>query len=280
MKISTPTLGQKWNLPVGIAPSAMQQLVHDDGEKATAAAAKIAGYKAVALTVDTPIAGTRPALIKSKFVMPKHLKFKNFTEDFGGPLDQVSAAVADAHLNEADPDAQKQKSKRSQLGVDPSINWERDMKWLKENTNMEIWVKGVLHPLDADEAIKHGAKGIIVSNHGGRQLDGSISALDALPGIVKIVKGRVPVHVDGGVRRGADIFKALALGADFVWIGRPIWWGLYLDGERGVRWVLETLERELKVVMMCMGCRSLKDIKREMVMPKALLPSMGGAPLW
>lgn len=210
--------------------------------------------------------------------MPKHLKFRNFSEDFGGPLDQATdKRVTD--LESASLDS-RLTQKRAQLEIDPSINWSRDMAWLKENTNMAIWVKGILHPLDAEEAIKYGAAGIIVSNHGGRQLDGCISALDALPGIVKAVKGRVPVHVDGGVRRGADVFKALALGADFVWIGRPIWWGLHFAGEEGVRWIVETLEREFKVVMMLMGCRSLADIKREMIMPRSLLPSLGGPPLY
>jgi len=230
--------------------------------------AEAAGYKAVVLTIVYRRAGTRPTLVKSKFIMPENLKFGNIPGKYRGPLDQAPDAS-----NQPNPDLQA----RETLGVDPSISWERDLPWLKKTTNMQIWVKGVLSPFDAEEAIRYGAAGIIVSNHGGRQLDASISALDALPSIVKVVNGRVPVHVDGGVRRGGDIFRALALGADFVWIGRPIWWGLHADGEAGVRWVIQTLERELKVVMMCMGCRSIADIRRDMIVSKYELPSYGGS---
>ncbi|KAJ6264985.1 hypothetical protein Dda_1140 [Drechslerella dactyloides] len=245
-----------------------------------------AGYKAVVLTVDSPVPGNRPGLIKSNFVMPRYLRLGNFSEDFRGPLDQSASnpdtsttALTDTITNE-NSNGRGENSNNSgsgkQILVDPSVNWERDMPWLQEHTYLEIWVKGVLHPLDAEAAIAHGARGIIVSNHGGRQLDGCISALDALPGIVKAVRGRVPVHVDGGVRRGADVFTALALGADFVWIGRPVWWGLWVGGEEGVRWVLETLEREFRTVMMLMGCRSVGEISREMVVAKSRLLSMGG----
>ncbi|KAF3925999.1 hypothetical protein ABW20_dc0107655 [Dactylellina cionopaga] len=361
-----PQFGQQWSIPVGIAPSAMQQLAHSSGEKATAAAAmkagipfglstfsnysieevkeaggdsvvalqmyflegrrdlnlelvrraEAAGYKAIVLTVDSPIPGNRHGLIKSKFVMPKDIKFRNFCEDFTGPLDQsaqstpppqsqppstkvsdisealetlevskprkpreASIANLESESSQA-PDGSTAPQPRNQLRVDPSINWERDMRWLRENTTLEIWVKGILHPQDAETAVLHGAKGIIVSNHGGRQLDGCISALDALPGVVKAVGGRVPVHVDGGVRRGADIFKALALGAEFVWIGRPIWWGLHANGQEGVEWVVETLVKEFRIVMMLMGCVSVEDIVRKMILPKNSLPSMGGGEIW
>ncbi|KAF3915535.1 hypothetical protein ABW21_db0204159 [Orbilia brochopaga] len=245
--------------------------------------AEAAGYKAIVLTVDSPIPGNRPGLIKSNFILPKHLRLGNFSQDFRGPLDQ-SASNPDASTsaditNETaveNPNVKSNDNTRKQILVDPSVNWERDMAWLKEHTMLEIWVKGVLHPLDAEAAIIHGARGIIVSNHGGRQLDGCISALDALPGIVRAVRGRVPVHVDGGVRRGADVFTALALGADFVWIGRPVWWGLWVGGAEGVRWVLETLEREFRTVMMLMGCRNVSEIEREMVVARNRLLSMGG----
>ncbi|KAK6349490.1 hypothetical protein TWF696_005774 [Orbilia brochopaga] len=222
--------------------------------------AEAAGYKAVVLTVDSPIPGNRPGLIKSNFVMPKNLRLGNFSQDFRGPLDQSASNAnpdastsADTARNGTDSEStnantNSTSSSNKQILVDPSVNWERDMPWLQEHTTLEVWVKGVLHPLDAEAAIVHGARGIIVSNHGGRQLDGCISALDALPGIVRAVRGRVPVHVDGGVRRGADVFTALALGADFVWIGRPVWWGLWVGGEEGVRWVLETLEKEFRTI--------------------------------
>ncbi|KAK6506704.1 hypothetical protein TWF481_005163 [Arthrobotrys musiformis] len=330
----TQQFNQSWSIPLGIAPSAMQQLAHPSGEKATAAAAKsmnipfglstfsnytieevkdaggdsvvglqmyllegrrdlnielvrraeAAGYKAIVLTVDSPVPGNRPGLIKSNFVMPKHMRFRNFSEDFGGPLDQAQDTQSNQPSVAGNPEIATEssqetavKSRGNQLIVDPSINWERDMKWLREVTSLEIWVKGILHPLDAEEAIACGASGIMVSNHGGRQLDTCVSALDVLPAIVKQVNGRVPVHIDGGIRRGGDIFKALALGADFVWIGRPVWWGLEVAGEEGVKWVIQTLKREFEVVMKLMGCRNVGEIRREMVVTKSGLLSMGGS---
>lgn len=128
---------------------------------------------------------------------------------------------------------------------------------------MEVWVKGILSPEDASLAVSHGVSGLIVSNHGGRQLNGSLATLDALPDIVEAVQKRVPVHIDGGIRHGTDIFKALALGADFCWVGRPVLWGLAYKGEEGVGICLRLLKDEIRLCMGLAGCVDVKGIGRE-----------------
>ncbi len=138
--------------------------------------------------------------------------------------------------------------------------WEDVVPWLRKHTKMQIWLKGILTAEDATLAVKHKVDGIIVSNHGGRQLDGCVSTLQALPEVAAAVNGTLPVHLDGGIRRGGDVFRALALGADFVWVGRPALWGLAYDGQRGVELMLEVLREELKICMGLAGCPSLKDI--------------------
>lgn len=128
---------------------------------------------------------------------------------------------------------------------------------------MQVWVKGLATGEDAQLAIQHGCDGIVVSNHGGRQLDGALATLDALPEVVAAVDGRVPVHVDGGVRHGTDVFKALALGADFVWVGRPALWGLAYKGSEGVELMLRLLGDEFRLCMGLAGVCGTADIGRE-----------------
>jgi lactate 2-monooxygenase len=144
----------------------------------------------------------------------------------------------------------------------PSITWE-DLPFLRENTTLPIILKGVLHPDDARHARDQGVDGLVVSNHGGRQIDGELAALDALPRIVDAVGDEMTVLFDSGVRSGADIFKALALGADAVGIGRPYAYGLAVDGERGARTVLENLLAELDLTMGLAGCRRPSEITRQ-----------------
>jgi isopentenyl diphosphate isomerase/L-lactate dehydrogenase-like FMN-dependent dehydrogenase len=126
-------------------------------------------------------------------------------------------------------------------------------------------VKGILTAEDAELAVKYGASAIIVSNHGGRQLDGVVSSIEALPEVVAAVDGRCEVYMDGGIRRGTDILKALALGARAVLIGRPVIWGLAVNGQEGVRHVLELLRNELALAMALAGCPSLAEIQRSLV---------------
>jgi isopentenyl diphosphate isomerase/L-lactate dehydrogenase-like FMN-dependent dehydrogenase len=142
-----------------------------------------------------------------------------------------------------------------------------DLAWLRERTRLPILVKGIQHPDDARAAIEHGADGIIVSNHGGRQLDGAAGSLDALPGIVGAAEGRVPVLFDSGVRCAADAFKALALGASAVCIGRPYFYGLALAGEDGAREVFEGFRAEFDLTMAVAGVTRIAEIGREAVVP-------------
>lgn len=141
----------------------------------------------------------------------------------------------------------------------PTLTWE-DLPFLRGHTRLPILLKGILHPDDARLAVEHGVDGIVVSTHGGRQVDGSIGSLDALPGVVAAVGGRIPVLLDSGIRGGADAFKALALGAQAVLVGRPYVYGLALAGDVGVRTVLQNLSAELDLTMGLAGCRSISEI--------------------
>ncbi len=148
----------------------------------------------------------------------------------------------------------------------PSLSWD-DLAFLRERTRLPILLKGILHPADALAAVEHGMDGIVVSNHGGRQVDGAIATMDALPGVVEAVAGRVPVVLDSGVRSGADVFRALALGASAVGLGRPYVWGLAAGGEEGVREVIRNLRADFDLTMGLSGVPSVRDIGRENVTP-------------
>jgi len=146
----------------------------------------------------------------------------------------------------------------------PSLNW-RDLAIVREATGLPVLLKGILHPADARRALDEGVDGIVVSNHGGRQVDGSIGSLDALPAIVEAVGGRVPVLLDSGIRGGADVLKALALGATAVLIGRPYCYGLAVAGESGVREVIQNFIADLDLTLGLAGCASLAEIDGELI---------------
>jgi lactate 2-monooxygenase len=148
----------------------------------------------------------------------------------------------------------------------PSLQWD-ELNLLRRQTRLPIVLKGILHPDDARAAVDHGVDGLIVSNHGGRQVDGAIASLDALAGIVDAVRGRIPVLLDSGVRGGADVFKALALGAAAVCLGRPYVFGLAVAGERGVREVVENVLAELDLVLGLAGRASVRTMDRSTVAP-------------
>lgn len=148
---------------------------------------------------------------------------------------------------------------------DASLNWAETIPWLRKQTNMKIIIKGVMTSEDALLAVQHGADAIVVSNHGGRQLDGVPSTIEVLPEIAAAVRGRIPVIFDGGITRGSDVFKALALGADFTMIGRAPLWGLAYDGRKGVELVLNILERELTRTMALAGAKSIAEITSNML---------------
>ncbi|XP_074333486.1 glycolate oxidase-like isoform X2 [Apium graveolens] len=295
--MSTTILGLKVSMPIMIAPTAMQKMAHPEGEFAIARAASSAstimtlsswgnssieevastgpglrffqlyvykdrnvvinlvkraekaGYKAIALTVDTPRLGRREADFKNRFNMPPHLTLKNFEGMDIGKFDKN----ADSGL-----------TKYVAGLVDRSLSW-KDIAWLKTITHLPILVKGVVTAEDAKIAVQTGASGIIVSNHGARQLDYVPATIMALEEVVQAVQGKIPVFLDGGVRRGTDVFKALALGASGIFVGRPIIWSLAADGEAGVSKALQSLREEFELTMALSGCRSLKEIMRRHV---------------
>jgi lactate 2-monooxygenase len=146
----------------------------------------------------------------------------------------------------------------------PSLSWD-DLAFLRERTRLPILLKGILHPLDARAAVEHGMDGVVVSNHGGRQVDGSIATMEAVPGVVDAVAGRIPVLLDSGVRSGADVFRALALGASAVGLGRPYVWGLAAGGEEGVHEVIRNLRADFDLTMGLAGCASVPEISRDSV---------------
>lgn len=241
--------------------------------------AKKAGFKAVFLTVDTPFLGRRNLELRNQFKLPPHFKVANFAQDQEPALqDEVVDGEKNTPKREAGPT--KSKAGRMENGkwvqpsgpvtfhshaANPTLNWEKDIAWLKEvcKPEMEVWVKGIATAEDALLAVHHGVDGVVVSNHGGRQLNGALATLDALPEVVEAVQGKIPVHVDGGVRHGTDVFKALALGADFVWVGRPVLWGLAYKGEEGVKLMLRILSDEFRLCMGLAGVVNVKEITKE-----------------
>ncbi len=211
--------------------------VRDMVERAAAA-----GYSALVLTVDLPSLGRRERDLRTSFELPEEIPvpaFAAFAETYEGPLtpDQINWLV------------------------DSSLTW-RDLEWLRSVSSLPLVIKGVLTPEDALLAAEHGAAAVVVSNHGGRQLDGVAASLDALPEVVEAVGDRVEVLMDGGVRRGTDVVKALALGAQAVLVGRPVVWGLAVAGEDGVRRVLELLGAEVALALKLVGCASPADVGR------------------
>ncbi|KAK9469258.1 FMN-dependent dehydrogenase [Lipomyces arxii] len=222
--------------------------------------AEVAGYKALLLTVDSPFIGLRYSDRRNSFQLPPGVEPGNFAGGrYAGPIDFAVEAKSTSRKSQVDT-LSKEKEIKPNV-VDSGLTWD-DVKWLKSITKLEVWVKGVLTAEDAALAVDAGADGIWVSNHGGRQLDGCLPTLHALPEVVEAVKGRIPVHLDGGIRRGSDIFRAIALGADFVWIGRPVLWGLAYDGQKGVERAEEILEDEFKLTMALSGCVSVSDISK------------------
>lgn len=280
-------LGRRWPVPIWICPTALQRMAHPDGELATARAAAergltmglstsastdmadvataggprwyqvylladpgarrsmveravSEGYEAFVLTVDLQRLGRRERDIRARFSIPAGVELPNIAAATGlAPEDAATAPFVER------------------------LTWE-DLEWLA-GFGLPVVVKGLLHPDDARLAVEHGAAGIAVSNHGGRQLDGAIASLDALPAVLAAVEGRVPVLLDGGVRRGTDALIALALGATAVGIGRPVLWGLAVDGQAGVGRVLDMLVSELEQGMALAGATRLGDLTPDLV---------------
>jgi isopentenyl diphosphate isomerase/L-lactate dehydrogenase-like FMN-dependent dehydrogenase len=290
---ATTVLGTPVSMPVLVAPFAMQQLLHPEGELATARAAAAAGtlicvstvtttahdeiveavgsaprwlqlyvlrdkqrtldhivearesgYSALALTVDVPMLGRRERDLRLGFDVPLDL-----------PLPYIKGKDRNVEMTFAE-----------QVQMSPSVTW-RDLEWIVSESGMPLILKGILTREDATLAIEHGVAAIIVSNHGGRQLDGVAASLDALPEVVEAVAGRCEVYVDGGIRRGTDVLKALALGARATLVGRAVASGLAVGGEAGVLDVLTMLHDELELGLALLGCTSPDEVTRSHVEP-------------
>jgi len=290
--------GHRLALPMLLAPTAFNRLAHPDGEVAAARAAaaegtvlccstmatcaiedvaavpgvslwfqvyvfrdrevtadlvaraQAAGVRAVVLTVDTGRLGRRERDLRNRFGLPEGLVAANLA-----PYAKLVAERTGRKLS---------LSEYAHTLLDASLTWAA-VEWLAGVARVPVLVKGVLTADDARAALDHGVAGVIVSNHGGRQLDGAVASLDALPEIAAAVRDRVPVLVDGGIRRGVDILKALALGAHATLAGRAYLWGLAADGERGVRDVIALLRAELELAMALSGCADVASINRSLI---------------
>ena len=251
----------------GISPRWMQVFVYRDRgfTREMVERAQAAKYDALVLTIDNQMLGNRERDIRNGFAIPPRF----------GVAGTLAAATKAAWLLRMRASLPKltfgnyvRPGETAAIGtlasrmaglLDPGLCW-ADVDWLRSIWSGPFLLKGILHPGEAAEAVARGIDGVIVSNHGGRQLDGAAASLDALPAVAAAVAGRIPVLVDGGIRRGSDVVKALALGASCCLIGRPQLWGLAVAGEEGVRHVLELYRKEIDRVMALMGARSLSDL--------------------
>ncbi|KAJ9130765.1 FMN-dependent dehydrogenase [Pleurostoma richardsiae] len=286
---STTILGTKVAFPLGFSPAAMHRLAHPDGEVGTSRAAanmgvamglstysndsmedviaqgkgnpyayqvtlvrdkqvvidmikraEKAGFKALFLTIDAPFLGKRLNEYRNSFAMPKGTVYPNLG-DFNCD-----------NLEKSD----------ERLAYENSMDWGQVAAFMRANTKLPVWIKGIYTPDDVALAIRHGFDGVIISNHGGRQLDSVPATLDALRECAPVAKGRIPIAIDSGIRRGTDIFKALALGADFCFVGRVPIWGLAYNGSKGVELALQLLLHEFTLAMGLTGCKNVSEINR------------------
>jgi isopentenyl diphosphate isomerase/L-lactate dehydrogenase-like FMN-dependent dehydrogenase len=290
VRTATTILGTEISMPVLVAPVALQRLAHPQGEEAMARAAAAAGtvmclstlatagprqvaeaapggdrwlqlycfrdrgitravvdeavdcgYKAIALTVDAPFAGKRERDLRTGFQVPAEVTVPAVAAAVGGNMPIGVREVFEL--------------------VDPALTWP-DLEQLVDECDLPVLLKGVQTAEDARLAADHGAAGVVVSNHGGRQLDGVAATIDLLPEVVDAVGGEVEVLMDGGVRRGTDVLVAIALGASAVLMGRPALWGLAVAGEEGARHVLELMRAEIGLALALLGCASPEDVTR------------------
>jgi len=213
--------------------------------------AEAAGAEAIVLTVDAPGLGTRERDVRNNFRLPEGLTVQNLMPVGKGTMPKVEGSGLAAYVRD---------NFKSDLELD-------DLDWLCGCTRLPVVVKGVCRGDDARRAAEHGAKAIVVSNHGGRQLDTAPATCDVLPYVVEAVGDRCEVYVDGGIRRGSDVLKAIALGARAVLVGRPLLWGLTVNGQQGATDILAILRRELDEAMLLCGCTTLADIDGSLLKP-------------
>jgi 4-hydroxymandelate oxidase len=295
---SVTILGEKISFPVMIAPTAFQRMANKDGELATARAASAentimvlstlsntsvedvakaaakplwfqlyiykdrkatkdliqrveqSGFTALVLTVDAPLIGIRECDERNEFRLPRRLSVQNMNiSGFGKVTSFSGQSGLAAYFSSM---------------LDQSLTW-KDIEWLRNVTKLPLILKGIACKEDAMQAVESGADGIVVSNHGGRQLDTCRATIEVLPEVSEAVSGKIMVLVDGGVRRGTDIIKAIALGAEAVLVGRPVLWGLAYGGENGVRRVLQILKKEFDLAMALCGCTKVNEISKGLI---------------
>jgi isopentenyl diphosphate isomerase/L-lactate dehydrogenase-like FMN-dependent dehydrogenase len=304
--LSVSVLGKRFSVPLMIAPVGVQSMLHTDAELAVARAARPlgvplilstvsakpmeavaremgdvphwfqlywpgnhdlaasfvtraerAGFSAIVVTLDTYLLGWRERDLQLGWFPFLHgMGLANFFTD---PVFRASLPTP--------PEKDPVPAVRRFLEIfsNPTLTW-KDLAFLRQHTRLPILLKGILHPEDARLAVEHGVEGVIVSNHGGRQVDGAVASLDALPGVVEAVGSRAEVLFDGGIRRGSDVFKALALGARCVLLGRPYCYGLALGGEDGVREVIRNLLADTDLTLGLSGCTSFAEVSRANLM--------------
>ena len=303
-KISTTVLGQEISMPVMVAPAGSHMLAHPDGEVATAQGAgrsdtlmmlstssnysmeevseaasgplwfqlyhrgysftemlvhraEEAGFKAIVLTIDTPVASPKERDLRNRYRREHDLG------NFRG-MDADRSVISGTDETEG-----------WDVSYAPPITW-RELEWLRGLTSLPLVLKGVRTSEDAYEAVEHGVDGLLVSTHGGRQLDMTMGAIEMVPEVVEAARGRAEVYVDSGVRRGSDVLKALALGAKAVAIGRPLFWGLAIDGANGVHGVLELLREEVDRAMAFTGQSDVNTLEPGVVQIPAGWGAFGG----
>jgi 4-hydroxymandelate oxidase len=306
--LSTTVLDQPVSMPILVAPMTSQRMAHPEGELASARAARdagtvfilstgssyaiedvakhagtwwfqvyfhsdravtrelvqraeAAGASALVPTVDTPVLGRREADERNRFTLPEGVTFANFEPPYHvTPLAASGSSMA----------------RFVAMALQPTLDW-TDLEWLMSTSSLPVIPKGILSPEDARIAIEVGARALIVSNHGGRQLDDVVATLDALPAVAHIAAGNAEVLVDGGIRRGTDVLKAMALGARAVLLGRPVYWGLAVGGEAGVERVLQLIRAELELDLKLSGCTTVDDISRSLIVPTGPLAGLDSA---
>ncbi|CAN5914865.1 alpha-hydroxy acid oxidase [soil metagenome] len=304
-ELATTVLGAPISMPICVAPTAFQKLAHPDGELASVRAAaaagtlfilstlstsrvedvvaeaagripvwfqlyiykdrgatealvrrvEAAGVKALVLTVDAPLFGRRERDVRNGFALPPGMSVANLLAEDSDPdpRGHIDAVAGESGL-----------SAYIARWLDPSLTWDT-IEWLRSITTLPVLVKGIVRADDAVRAVERGVAGIVVSNHGGRQLDAAPATIKVLPRIAEAVAGRCEILLDGGVRRGTDVIKAVAYGARAVLVGRPVLWGLAADGQAGVESALGILRREFDLAMALCGCPDVSSISRDLV---------------
>ncbi|MEY4341667.1 MAG: hypothetical protein RL541_1171 [Pseudomonadota bacterium] len=257
-KLANAHTGLKW----------MQVFIYKDRgfTRELASRAQASGYDALVLTIDNQLIGKRERDIVNGFTIPPRLDFAQMFAFAKKPSwwwamrHELAKVTFGNYVQSNTPESVAALAARMGSLLDPGMSWD-DVDMVRAHWKGRLILKGVLHPDEASQAVRHGVDAIIVSNHGGRQLNGAIASARALPAVVHAVNDSIPVLLDGGIRRGSDIFKAVALGATAVLIGRPHLWGLSVAGNEGVQWVLEMLHAELDRTMGLVGASDIESIR-------------------